>query len=139
MNKQFSFTTAGVDEWRTEIYNAGQAGIDQECNLIQNDFVGWLVYRFQLTAAQTAFLISLGTLTHQSYSATIQNALQHRGPITLEKEELAAKADDIRNPKVILSEQRAQANANASTDAATVQAEIEIALIFKIFYLQTKK
>ncbi|MCY4778559.1 hypothetical protein ORI89_02775 [Sphingobacterium sp. UT-1RO-CII-1] len=111
MNRQFKLTGIGVQEWLAYVYEGGEQRIAEECTYIAHDFVGWVSYRFSLSPDQIDFLIALGELVHESYSTDIQNTLQLRGPISLDKEEAPAHSGNIQNakaqnPKVVWKEKQ---------------------------------
>lgn len=136
MNKQFTLTTADVDEWQNEIYQSGQVGIDQECTLIRANFVGWVSYRFSLTAEQQEFVISLGILAHQSCGTSLENALQHRGSITLDKDEDRTQKTVAQNPKVVIWEERLQRQSQSVAAKDEADPDYTVSLAFRIFYLE---
>lgn len=141
MKKQFTLSSIGVQEWVAYIYAGGARRIDEECTYIAHDFVEWIRYRFTLSSDQVTFLISLGPLVHESYSTDIQNTLQLRGPISLDKEEAPVRNDNIenakaQNPKVVWKEKQ---NAVAEQSTADVQQDYKqqqqgAKLLFRITY-----
>lgn len=141
MKKQFTLTAIGVEEWITYIYAGGDHRIDEECAYIAHDFVGWISYRFQLSASQIEFVISLGELVHESYSSDIQNTLLLRGTISLDKEQAPVLPDKIQNakaqnPKVVWKEkQNAVAEATVSESKQRYRdSEQKASLRFRISY-----
>ncbi|MBE8719955.1 hypothetical protein [Sphingobacterium pedocola] len=137
MNKQFAFTSLGVDEWQYEVYQLGQTGIDQECALIRANFVDWVCYRFSLSAEQREFVISLGVLAQESYGTSLENVLQHRGNITLDKDENRKQRATAQNPKVVIWEERLQ---RVQSQSVAVKDEVDpdytVSLAVRIFYLE---
>lgn len=123
MNKQFQFSSIGVQQWLAYVYEGVEQRIAEECASIAQDFVGWVSYRFSLSAGQVDFLNALGALVHESYSADIQNTLQLRGPISLEKEEAPVRSGNIQNakaqnPKVVWKEKQNEAKEKSASHAA---------------------
>jgi hypothetical protein len=134
MNTQFPFSAQGVQDWQDGLYAAGQPAIDAECELIATDFVAWLSTRFGLTSSQTQFLISLGRLSHLSYGASIQNALQHFGKISLEKaERITVFGEPAQNPKVVYHQQRTKAQQDEEGEIPEDE-ELEVEVDFHIEY-----
>lgn len=108
MNEQFTFSNIGVADWLSFVYAGGSNRVNSECAAMDSDFVGWLSYRFNLAPGQISYLISLGQLVHESYSASIQNVLLLGGSITLDKPVSRTASDDPlpQNPKVVFKEQQ---------------------------------
>lgn len=136
MNKQFSFTSAGVQQWQAELYQEGTTAVQDERTLIEADFITWLFARFMLDADQQSFAQNLGAPTHQIYAVAISNALEEQTPIVLEKEEgRIAKDHDYDHPK--LSQMRYQITVNTDHDTIKSVADTEQKreLIFSLYYL----
>jgi hypothetical protein len=134
MNTQFTFTPQGVQDWQDEVYAGGQSSVDNECLQIDTDFVTWLVYRFSLNESQEQFVVSLGSLTQLSYSTSLRDALQHRGTISLTKDEKPSTFATIKHPKIVYKEQQ-----NAKQDQQSIAidpepTEQEVTLRFRITY-----
>lgn len=102
--QKFDFTPEGVNEWRTDVDGGGQSSIDDECEAIENDFIGWIGSRFDLNEDQMQFVRELDSLLTQSYGAALRYALQYGVAIQLEKTE--TKAVPSRNPKVIAMDEK---------------------------------
>lgn len=139
MNEQFTLSHDGVSEWLTFIYAGGAVRVDQECASISADFVGWLSQRFALTADQISFVVFLGPLVQDSYSASIRNVLQQGGSISLEKPATRLATDPpAQNPKVIYKDQQdivsedPDPESNATSAANWIRSS---ALVFRIVYL----
>jgi len=135
MNTQFPFSTQGVQDWQDTIYAAGTTAIHAECTLIAQDFVDWISYRFSLSVEQVQFVTSLGALTHATYSASIQNTLQHRGTITLIKADQQAVSDKAQNPKVVYHENKNKVNSPNSISSELDDIDMEVSTTFRIEYL----
>lgn len=136
MNKQFSFSSIGVQEWLDYIYAGGQVRIDEECTAIANNFVEWLTTRFGLVASQVDYLVRLGTLVHEGCSADIQNTLQLQGHIGLEKAEATTQTRDVLHPKILWKEkQNAQQEAEEPQPDQKAKTIVQKAkLLFRISY-----
>lgn len=136
MNEQFSFTSTGVQQWQTELYQQGATAVQNERALIEDDFIAWLFLRFMLNADQQAFAQNLGAPTHQIYSVAISNALEEQTPIVLDKEEeRTSKGNDYEHPK--LSQMRYQITTSSDNDTISRVADTEQQreLIFSLYYL----
>lgn len=141
MEKQFKLDNKGASEWLAYIYEGGQAPIDAECEEIKQDFVKWLSYRFQLREDQLPFLLGLGELVHESYSAAVRNALQLHGEISLEKEELTETRERVENPKVVFKEEQNGTRPKSTTATRAKEpelAELPAAEAKKLFYAKFK-
>lgn len=141
MNKQFQLSSIGVQQWLAYVYEGDEQRIVEECTYIAQDFVGWISYRFSLSPDQIDFLIALGTLVHESYSADIQNTLHLRGPISLDKEEFPNRSGEIQhakaqNPKVVWKEKQNAAKEKPASNAAQDNAALaqKASLHFRISY-----
>lgn len=136
MNKQFSFTSTGVQQWQTELYQQGATAVQNERTLIEGDFIAWLFLRFMLDADQQTFAQDLGAPTHQIYAVAISNALEEQTPIVLEKEaEGKSKDDDYEHPKFSQMSYQITSSANNDTIRSTADTEQKRELIFSLYYL----
>lgn len=136
MNKQFSFTSAGVQQWQAELYQEGTTAVQNERTLIEANFIAWLFARFILNADQQTFAQDLGAPTHQIYAVAISNALEEQTPVVLEKEEeRTSKGHDYDHPK--LSQMRYQITVSADRDTikSVADTEQQRELIFSLYYL----
>lgn len=136
MNKQFSFTSAGVQLWQAELYQEGTTAIQNERTLIEADFITWLFARFMLDADQQSFAQNLGAPTHQIYAVAISNALEEQTSIVLKKEDgNKLKKDDYDHPKFSqMSYEITSSSDNNPTNSAAIT-EQKRELIFSLYYL----
>jgi len=136
MNKQFSFTSAGVQLWQAELYQEGTTAIQNERTLIEADFITWLFARFMLDSDQQSFAQSLGAPTHQIYAVAISNALEEQTSIVLKKEDgNKSKKDDYDHPKFSqMSYEITSSSGNNPTNSAAIT-EQKRELIFSLYYL----
>ena len=140
MNKQFSFTSTGVQQWQTELYQQGATAIQNERTLIEGNFITWLFARFMLDSDQQAFAQNLGAPTHQIYAVAVSNALEEQTPILLEKEDgNKSKQDDYDHPK--FSELRYQITSSSDNNMirSTADTEQKCELIFSLYYLDIER
>lgn len=136
MNKQFSFTSAGVQQWQAELYQEGTTAVQDERTLIEADFITWLFARFMLDADQQSFAQELGTPTHQIYAVAISNALEEQTPIVLEKEEeLTAKDHDYDHPKLSQMRYSVTTSVDDDTIRSVADTEQQRELIFSLYHL----
>lgn len=136
MNKQFSFTSAGVQQWQEELYNEGSNAVQAERVLIESDFLSWLASRFVLTPEQLSFAQNLGAPTLQIYSVSISNALAEETPIVLEKgENLEIKRNPYEHPKLSQMHYQVKTSKDDSMpESATAEVQ-QRNLLFSLYYL----
>lgn len=138
MNKQFTFTSSGVQEWLAYIYEGGDQRIEDECTTIALHFVNWISYRFNLSSMQIEFLNTLGEIAQDAYSADIRDTLLHHGHISLDKEEESkynreSQNLQAQNPKVVWKEKQNAIEQEATTRKGMSQ-NITAQLKFRITY-----
>ncbi|RZF62189.1 hypothetical protein [Sphingobacterium corticibacterium] len=139
MNKQFPFTSTGVQEWQTDLYQQGATAIQNERTLIEADLVAWLSVRFILHADQQSFAQNLGAPTHQIYAIAISNALDEQTPIVLEKEESSAKkGNPYEHPKLSQMRYQIKTSAEVGTVKSISDPVQQRELIFSLHYLDNK-
>lgn len=136
MNKQFSFTSTGVQQWQTELYQQGATAVQNERTLIEADFITWLFALFMLDADQQTFAQDLGAPTHQIYAVAISNALEEQTPIVLKKEDGdKSKKDDYEHPKFSQMSYQITSSSDNDTIRSTADTEQLRELIFSLYYL----
>lgn len=141
MDNKFSFDSAGVRDWQQAVYALGQTGINAECALITTDFKVWMVTRFYLSEDQVNFIEELGPYTQLSYAASIQDALQLQGEITLEKSDPPANFAKVKNPKIVYKEQQNEVKQQSPSSKGSLDSDETVQTVklhFRIAYVDVE-
>lgn len=83
---KFPFTNEGVEQLFATLYQLSDDLLQEEINLLQQDFKGWMAYHFFLNEEQLRYLNNLPETFEQSAAALIGLAMRNQLPVILNKQ-----------------------------------------------------
>lgn len=130
-NLKFPFTSEGVQDWKNKLYESTEEEIFQEQQLIALNLQAWLPSRFELEDSQIAYMQSLGTLTLEQIGIDINQAINNRANITVQREQPQPGKD---NSKVTDSSKKYQPKSDLNDAKAKTIDDTLVSLDFHFYY-----
>lgn len=133
MLKKFLFTPADVSAFIAALNELPRADFMSSLELLETNFVGWVLHSFELSESQQTYLLQLPLSFQRQAQSLLLLALSQQLDIRLEKDESGKPAAKDSKPGVgkmigIDFGATAQAAEEAESD------ELDAGLIFRIWY-----